>query len=71
MKNTHKNMCLSASVVFLVPVLGIALLCANLARTVPFPVVGYAALDLPQVNAQSAAVLTATPSAPPALKVVA
>jgi hypothetical protein len=70
MKNIHKNMCLSAAVVFFVPVMGVGLLCANLAKTIPLPV-GYTTLSFPQIDAHSAAIFSATPSAPPALKVVA
>ena len=65
-----KDLYLSAAVVFLVPVLGTCLLFANLTRAVPFPVsMGFP--NLPQISAQTMSVYTATPEAPPALKVVA
>ncbi len=65
-----KDSYLSAAVIFLIPVLGAVLMCANFARPVPFPMnFGFPAL--PQMDAQTMAVTTATPTAPPALKVVA
>ncbi len=65
-----KDMYIYTVGIFLIPLIGMCLLFANLGRTSPFPV----SLDfpnVPQINAQSMAMMTATPSAPPALKVVA
>ena len=65
-----KDLYLSVSILFLVPVVGTCLLFANLARTMPFPVsMGFP--SLPQISAQTMAVDTATPDSPVALKVIA
>ena len=65
-----KDVYLSISILFLVPVVGTCLLFANLARTMPFPV-SIAFPSLPQISAQAMGVDTATPESPVALKVVA
>ncbi len=67
-----KDNYLSAAVIILVPVIGTCLLVANLARAVPFPMsMGFPNLPQMQMSAQNIAIDTATPEAPPVLKVVA